>query len=122
MKHAHIFIALLTSIIMLVSCNPDVELCREDTHPHLGSITYQYDWTNASHTPDSMYIIANRVINLWKCSMVVNSGNGIGRYLFNAPAGTAVATPTDTTTADTTSTDTIATDSATTKTASTTTD
>lgn len=102
MKHIHIVFSFLTIAIILCSCNPDVELCREEVHPHLGGISYQYNWTNAVHTPDSMYVIANRVINLWKSSMVVNAHNGTGRYMYNAPTETSDQAAADTTAKDST--------------------
>lgn len=66
----------LFSMSCLLSCTTDVELCPEplDAHPHRATVTYSFNW-NSQHTqrPDSMYVLAYRVINLWKSSMVVTA-------------------------------------------------
>lgn len=84
--------ALMTGV--LTSC-VDTELCPEpaDQHPHLASVSYGFDWSktqdNPKNLPDSMYVVAYRVINQWKSSVMVNclgpkNKPAQGKYINNA--------------------------------------
>lgn len=86
MKHLQ---ALLTAIICgalmqgLSSCT-DVDLHEETLNSHRTGVTYKFDMKNIStNVPDTMCVIANRVLDLWKSSMKVSSKNGKGSYLYN---------------------------------------
>lgn len=66
---------------LFTSCNTDVELCEEDFHPHWAMLAFQFDWENGevpTNKPDSMMIIANRIINSWRTGFVIEvpSENG----------------------------------------------
>lgn len=67
------------------ACSTEVELCEENLHPHYASVKYDYDWQSNTQKPDSMYVIAYRVINYWKSAVVVDTETKFGHYLFNAP-------------------------------------
>jgi len=76
----------LLMLLSLCACKTDVELCDEPEHPHRARLVYNFNWDdNKDYTPDSMTVLANRVINMWKSAMSVNSTNGGGTYIFNAP-------------------------------------
>ena len=82
MKKYRILLAALMVLPMLWACT-DVDLCNEGEHPHRGSVYYQYQ--NPKMLPDSMMVLANRVINLWKGTMKVKTTTGKGYYVANAP-------------------------------------
>lgn len=76
---------LLLLLCMLSSCT-EAELC--DSHDgHNGNISFDYDWAVADGVtlPDSMAVMAVRVINHYKCGMVVSTENLRGHYFYNAP-------------------------------------
>ncbi len=69
-----------------LSCTTDVETCTHGKHPHYAEVTYSFDWTDyegKNELPDSMYVVAYRVVNHWKASMAVNAKSGIGHCLYN---------------------------------------
>lgn len=78
---------MLLSMTMFSACSTEVDLCYEENHPHLTAVKYEFNWggTADERIPDSMYVIAYRVVNLWKASMVVDSHNGCGHFIHNAP-------------------------------------
>lgn len=77
---SHLFAAIICILCLLNSCNPYVDLCYETEHPHHTEIQFQYNWTDTVTKPDSMYILAERVINSWKCGLKVSSDNGTGHF------------------------------------------
>lgn len=83
MKKYRILMAALLALPMLWACT-DVDLCNEGEHPHRATITYEY--ANANVLPDTMIVLANRVLNLWKSTMKVKSTTGTGHYMTNAPS------------------------------------
>ncbi|MBP3789957.1 MAG: hypothetical protein J6I52_10115 [Prevotella sp.] len=79
-------IGCLAALLMVCACQIDVDLCNEAEHPHGARLIYSFDWDKSNaFVPDSMTVLANRVVNMWKSGMSVNSSNGGGTYLFNAP-------------------------------------
>ena len=54
-------------------------------------MTFDFDWSNVlddgyyHETPDTMLVIAKRIVGSWKCGMKVDADDGIGYYLTNAP-------------------------------------
>ncbi len=52
-------------------------------HPHLTAVKYEFNMAAAGkpeERPDSMYVIAYRVVDYWKSSMSVSTTNGKGMY------------------------------------------
>ena len=82
MKKYRILLAALMALPMLWACT-DVDLCNEGEHPHRGSVFFEYQ--NAKMLPDSMVVLANRILNLWKGTMKVKTSTGKGYYVANAP-------------------------------------
>ncbi len=84
------------SVLTFISCT-EVETCPDRPHPHYSSVKYEFIWDDDGYEkPDSMYVIAYRVVNRWKCSMVVDAQTGNGHYLFNAYTGKPIIPETDT--------------------------
>ena len=83
MKNRILASILATILSVVVACNPDVELCGISQHPHRAQIAFDFDWSGVNNVPDSMYIIANRVINTKRYSIAINSKNHEGYFVFN---------------------------------------
>jgi len=106
MKHS--IIATMTLAVMaMVSCS-EVDLCYEDEHPHTGAVTYDFNWGSSTLRPDSMGIVAYRVINTWRRMMIVSTDTKRGHYEDGSSLTRQAAN--DSLAADTAATDTVATD------------
>ena len=57
--------------------------CYEADHPHRTSVKFDFDWSGAypNTKPDSMFVLANRVINHWKCALAVSTTTLKGQYI-----------------------------------------
>lgn len=81
-------ILLLLSVVILLltpSCT-EVDVCTDEQHPHFSTVSYTFNWDNfVGQQPDSLYVIAYRVINMWKTSMIVDRQTQTGIYHYNAP-------------------------------------
>lgn len=95
-RPAWLLAACLLSISMFTACSIDADLCDAVEHPHVGKVSYAFNWgdyaeeysAKGKSLPDSMYIIATRVVNHWKTAMVVSSAvdkPNRGYFVFNAP-------------------------------------
>ena len=82
----------LLTLTLCLSCT-DAELCYQPNHPHRADAKFSFDWGSYQEIPDSMLVICNRVVNLWKAAAVVNSQTNIGHFIFNAPRVPAEETP-----------------------------
>lgn len=82
----------LLTLTLCLSCT-DAELCYQPNHPHRADAKFSFDWGSYQEIPDSMLVICNRVVNLWKAAAVVNSQTNIGHFIFNAPRVPASETP-----------------------------
>ncbi|NPD92508.1 hypothetical protein [Xylanibacter muris] len=82
-----IIVAALHAAMLLASCDSGIELCRDVQHPHYTAVKFDYEWGNidAEDRPDSMFVVANRIINHWKCVMALSTTDLKGNYLHNAP-------------------------------------
>lgn len=76
----------LFAVLCMTSACTEAVLC--DSHlGHDGNIRFDYDWTVAdgAQLPDSMAVMAVRVINHYKCGMMISTENLRGHYFYNAP-------------------------------------
>ena len=74
-------LAICLLVLCFVGCT-DADLCPEplDAHPHRAVVSYSFNWDNVSGSrPDSMYVLAYRVINQWKSSVAVESNGSPAR-------------------------------------------
>jgi len=80
----------LPLVVLLVACT-QTELCEETEHPHRISTMFSFNWVNATsdeyvHTvPDTMNVLAKRIVGTWKCLIQLDSYKSEGYYLWNAP-------------------------------------
>ena len=90
----HIICTLATASMLFAGCGEvEIPLCDVETHPHLAHVDIQTEWSISEEAfnhekPDSMFVLAYRVIDTWKCGYVSTTkteGNE-GRYVFNNPA------------------------------------
>lgn len=70
----------------LFSC-VKVDLCAEEEHPHTGTIHIVYHWPESRYEgekfPDSMLVLANRIINTRRVGYVTDNLTSVGgRYRF----------------------------------------
>ena len=80
-------------VLDMMSACTEAELC--DAHDgHNGNIRFDYDWSVADGAtlPDSMAVMAVRVINHYKRGMMVSTENLRGHYFYNAPDNVARTT------------------------------
>lgn len=82
MKNILVFCISVITLHCLVGCT-DVELCNITQHPHAAPVSFSFNWGGKKDIPDSMYVIANRVINTRKYSMVVSSKTNGGHFVYN---------------------------------------
>lgn len=79
-------------VAIFTSCDTtEVEICKDELHPHLALVDLQYSWDDnfvqKSDIPDSMLVIGHRIVNTWFCgyhSSTQQANNG-GEYIFNKP-------------------------------------
>ena len=79
-------------LFLLVGACTEVELFDDSSQSRRTQVQFSFDWvTNAPQdaydhsVPDSMFVLAKRIVGAWKCGMQVNSHDGKGFYLWNAP-------------------------------------
>ena len=64
-----------------VGCT-DAELCYEQEHPHRGYVQFSFDFGDTGlEKADSMQVICNRVVGLWKTAVAVSSTTGEGHFV-----------------------------------------
>lgn len=81
----------LMILMQAVSCT-EVSLYEGTDYTDRAKVKFAYDWVSNMpndgfdhDVPDSMYVIAKRIVGAWKCGVKVNSTDGAGYYLTNAP-------------------------------------
>ena len=77
-------IALIIGMFVFNACT-DVDICSESDHIHLTELNIAYDLSEVDKKPDSMIILATRVVDSWKCGYRQSIADGKGQYLFNNP-------------------------------------
>lgn len=103
---------MILAVTAMVSCS-EVDLCQETEHPHMGNVTYDFNWGSNTRRPDSMGVVAYRVVNTWKRMMTVSTDTKRGHYEDGSSLTRQAAT--DSIAADTTATDSTTTDTTTTE-------
>ncbi len=85
-KRWHLLAWLLGSLVVLVlpGCT---ETDTYEGHEDLvhGHVQMYNQWSTSSDRPDSMMIMAVRIINYWKCGMMISTENLRGHYFYNYP-------------------------------------
>lgn len=73
--------------LMAASCSVDVDLCTDPFHPHSAEVSYGFSFADGTAAPDSMFIIANRVVARRVSAMTVSSATGRGYFVQGAIEG-----------------------------------
>ncbi len=83
-----------TFFVVLLNACTYVELYEDPERDFRTNVKFAFDWvTNAQNdeyqhsVPDSMYVLAKRIVGSWKCGVKINSQTGEGYYVWNAPEG-----------------------------------
>lgn len=82
----YIHLLIFVLIVCTTSCQTDIELCEQPVHPHLTKVTMNYDFSSYPYShPDTVLILAERVINVKKYEMQEDVKSGLGSFLLGAP-------------------------------------
>lgn len=73
----------ISTVLAFTACT-DAELCYQAEHPHTAGVTFVFDWQDQQERPDTMGVIAYRIVNNWKRFMAVNSTTSTGHYVDTA--------------------------------------
>ena len=90
MNKMRLLLSLMLCLLLAGACT-DVELSDDTTYTNRTGVSFAYKWSNIPddgfnhETADSMLVIAKRIVGSWTCSMKVNTADGSGYYLSNAP-------------------------------------
>lgn len=69
------------SAMGMASCTVDVDLCSDPIHPHSAEVAYSFDFGGVEGAPDTMIVVANRVVNRRISAMNVSTATGSGRFI-----------------------------------------
>lgn len=84
MKRLLFAVALCSCMMQVFNSCRDAGLETEGLNTHRTGVQYVFDLSNvADNKPDTMFVLANRILGLWKSSMKVSTSNGKGIYLYN---------------------------------------
>ena len=84
----------MSLLLCMFACTTEVDICMNDSHLHLAEVDLSYDLSKFPEEerallPDSMIVVAYRVVRSWKCSFMTSvvDGESSGRYIYNKPYG-----------------------------------
>ena len=79
----------LSALLCILSCTTEVDICMDNSHQHLAEVEISYDLADIPEAtlPDSMIVVAYRVLRSWKCSYMAPCSQeaSMGRYIYNKP-------------------------------------
>lgn len=78
MKHSIIALLMMMAAGCAFTACTDAGLCYNDIHPHGAGVKFVFDWGDQTRRPDTMGVVAYRVVNMWKKMMAVNSTTFMG--------------------------------------------
>lgn len=82
MRNKFLWACAAISMLGLASCNTDVDLCYQGPHPHTTPVAFSFDWSRTNLKPDSMYVIANKIIKNRLYTMAVSSTSKSGHFIY----------------------------------------
>lgn len=71
----------VSSTFAVTACTVDVDVCRDPIHPHSAEVTCRFVFDEVPDAPDTMVVIANRVVNRRISAMKVSTVTGCGNFL-----------------------------------------
>jgi hypothetical protein len=85
MKRLLFAVAICSCMIQAFNSCRDAGLETERLNTHRTGVQYVFNLSNVAdgNKPDTMFVLANRIIGLWKSSMKVSTSDGKGIYLYN---------------------------------------
>ena len=100
MRHSDILARHLAAVglaLVAASCTVDVELCTGAYHPHSAEVSYNFAFDTDADVPDSMFVVANRVVARRMAIMKVGTADGkavftlgSGQYSFSTNISTKI--------------------------------
>ena len=90
MNKMRLLLIMMFCLLLAGACT-EVDLSSDTEYTNRTGVTFDFDWSNVPddgyyhETPDTMLVIAKRIVGSWKCGMKVDADDGIGYYLTNAP-------------------------------------
>ena len=86
MRNKWILLSAVVCLMLVCSCT-EASLCEDGAHAaHQSNVRVNYVWPDGTTPPDSMTIMAVRVVNHRKFGMIVSTENLRGHYFYNAPS------------------------------------
>ena len=77
---SRLFAVLILPVMLLAACT-EVELCPQTEHPHTAYVTYDFTWDTSIRQPDTMAVVAYRIVNDWKQAFSISSKTKKGFYM-----------------------------------------
>ncbi len=71
--------AVIVVCMTVVAC-AEVELCEETVHPHSATVSFAYAFDSDDDVPDTMLVLATRVVNRSDALMAVDARTGSGYF------------------------------------------
>ena len=90
MNKMRLLLIMMFCLLLAGACT-EVDLSSDTEYTNRTGVTFDFDWSDVPddgyyhETPDTMLVIAKRIVGSWKCGMKVDADDGIGYYLTNAP-------------------------------------
>ena len=90
MNKMRLLLIMMFCLLLAGACT-EVDLSSDTAYTNRTGVSFDFDWSNVPddgyyhETPDTMLVIAKRIVGSWKCGMKVDADDGIGYYLTNAP-------------------------------------
>ena len=82
----------IVALLCMFSCTTEVDICKDSSHLHLAEVELVHDISNVPDAdkvklPDSMIVVAYRVVNSWKCTYMSPYSEDYkpGRFIYNNP-------------------------------------
>ena len=82
----------IVALLCMFSCTTEVDICMDGSHLHLAEVELVHDISNVPDAdkvklPDSMIVVAYRVVNSWKCTYMSPYSEDYkpGRFIYNNP-------------------------------------
>ena len=90
MNKMRLLLIMMFCLLLAGACT-EVDLSSDTAYTNRTGVSFDFDWSNVPddgyypETPDTMLVIAKRIVGSWKCGMKIDADDGFGYYLTNAP-------------------------------------
>lgn len=90
MNKMRLLLIMMFCLLLAGACT-DVDLSDSMAYTNRTGVSFDFDWFDIHDDgidrkePDTMLVIAKRIVGSWKCGMKIDAHDGFGYYLTNAP-------------------------------------